>query len=103
MGSHRPPPRLDGDTRRRHRARGRAALLRQLGRGKDRLLELAHADPLRKALVLYLSTNHELDVETVDMLAELADTLAKEGIELRLAAPHTAALELLRVGASSSA
>ena len=37
------------------------------------------------------------------MLAELADTLAKEGIELRLAAPHTAALELLRVGASSSA
>jgi MFS superfamily sulfate permease-like transporter len=63
---------------------------------KDRLLELAHTQPPARALVLDLSDNHDLDVETLDMLAELADTLEQEGIELRLAAVRAPALELLR-------
>jgi hypothetical protein len=45
--------------------------------------------------LLDLAGNSDLDVETLDTLAELLDTLGMDGIELRLAAVRTPALELL--------
>jgi SulP family sulfate permease len=64
---------------------------------ETRLLALVgEADPSPTALVLDLSVNTELDVQGLDMLAELADRLAAEGIELRLASVRAQALELLR-------
>ena len=49
-----------------------------------------------RVIVLDLSHNHDLDLQTLDMLAELVDELAAEHVELRLAAVHAPALELLR-------
>ena len=64
---------------------------------KERLLALvAQADPRPRVLALDLSGNHELDLETLDTLAELATELAGDGVELRLAATHGQAVELLR-------
>lgn len=64
---------------------------------KERLLDLVHAaEPRPGALVLDLAESPDLDVETLDMLAELADALAADGVELRLAAVRSRAVELLR-------
>jgi SulP family sulfate permease len=64
---------------------------------KERLLALAHdADPPADAVVLDLSGSYDLDLEAVDVLGELADTLAESRIELRLVSVHAPALELLR-------
>lgn len=64
---------------------------------KERLLALVRdAEPTPRALVLSLADNHELDVETADVLAELADALGREGVELRLAEVRAPVLELLR-------
>jgi MFS superfamily sulfate permease-like transporter len=67
---------------------------------KERLLELARsADPRPTGLVLDLTGNYELDLQTLDMLGELSDALAAEGVELRLAASHARAVsELQRSG-----
>jgi SulP family sulfate permease len=52
---------------------------------KDQLLERVRAaDAPPAALVLELDQN-DIDVESLDMLAELADALAAEGVDLRLA------------------
>jgi sulfate permease, SulP family len=56
---------------------------------------LAEAAPRPPAVVLDLSGNTELDLQTVDTLAELSETLARDGVELRLAAVRAPALELL--------
>ena len=53
-------------------------------------------DPKPKALVLDLGASIDLDVQALDMLAELADRLENQGIELRLGGVHAPALELLR-------
>ena len=53
------------------------------------------ADPKPAALVLDLSTNTDLDVQGLDTLAEIADRLEAEGVELRLADVRAPALELL--------
>jgi sulfate permease, SulP family len=53
------------------------------------------AEPRPRAVVLDLSDNTELDLQTVDTLAELSQTLARDGVELRLASVHAPALELL--------
>jgi sulfate permease, SulP family len=63
---------------------------------KDRLLELARSKPVPQVLVLDLSHNHDFDLQTLDMLAELVDELAAEHVELRLAGVHAPALQLLR-------
>lgn len=64
---------------------------------KERLLEqVRQAEPRPTTVVLELSESPELDVATADILAELADALARDGIELRLAAVRAQALELLR-------
>jgi sulfate permease, SulP family len=63
---------------------------------KDRLLaRLQAAEKPPRALVLELDQD-DLDVETLDMLVELADALAIESVELRLAAVRVPAAELLR-------
>ena len=64
---------------------------------KERLLELVR-DSRPEALVLDLGANYDLDLETLDTLGELGGTLAKEGVELRLAGVHAPVLELLRRG-----
>ncbi len=56
---------------------------------------LGNAEPRPPAVVLDLSGNTELDVQTVDTLSELSQALAKDGVELRLAAVRAPALELL--------
>lgn len=64
---------------------------------KDRVrAEIAAASPRPRAVVLDLSQNRDLDVETLDMLGELADALAKDGVELRLASVRSEAAEVLR-------
>jgi MFS superfamily sulfate permease-like transporter len=64
---------------------------------KERLLELVRTAKTRPiAVVLDLTGNHELDLETLDMLGDLAEALAGERVELRLAASHAAVLEALR-------
>jgi MFS superfamily sulfate permease-like transporter len=61
----------------------------------DRSGSAREAEPPPSVLVLDLAQNDDLDVETLDTLAELADELAGDGIELRLAAVRAPALELL--------
>ncbi|HEY7398046.1 MAG TPA: SulP family inorganic anion transporter [Gaiellaceae bacterium] len=64
---------------------------------KDRFLALVRAlEVPPRALIVDLGESHDLDVETLDMLADLADTLDEEGIELRLAAVRMRSLEMLR-------
>ena len=69
---------------------------------KDRVLALvADADPRPRTVVLDLSTSTELDVQTADTIEELRQQLAREGIELRLAAVRAPAREILdRAGVS---
>jgi high affinity sulfate transporter 1 len=63
---------------------------------KEQLLAVAQARKDRvPALVLDLAESPDLDVETLDMLSELTDALAAEGIELRLASVRSQARELL--------
>jgi sulfate permease, SulP family len=63
---------------------------------KERVVDLvAQAEPRPRAVVLDLSGNTELDVQTADTLAELSETLARNGVELRLAAVRAPALALL--------
>lgn len=64
---------------------------------KDRMLELVDgaATPL-KAVVLQLAESPDLDVESLDMLADLARVLGTRGIELRLTSVRAPVLELLR-------
>jgi high affinity sulfate transporter 1 len=64
---------------------------------QDRLLALVHsAEPRPRALVLDLSESPGLDVETLDMLADLAGRLEAEGVELALGGVYARALDLLR-------
>jgi MFS superfamily sulfate permease-like transporter len=49
-----------------------------------------------RAVVLDLARNDQIDVGSLDMLKDLADALAREGVELRLANVHAPVLELLR-------
>ena len=69
---------------------------------KDRVLALvADADPRPRTVVLDLSASTELDVQTADTIEELRQQLAREGIELRLAAVRAPAREILdRAGVS---
>jgi sulfate permease, SulP family len=69
---------------------------------KEGVLALAAAaDPRPRAVVLDLSTTTELDVQTADSIDELSDQLARDGIELRLAAVRAPAREVLdRAGVS---
>jgi sulfate permease, SulP family len=63
---------------------------------KEHIVDLlGKAEPRPPAVVLDLSGNTELDVQTVDTLSELSQALAKDGVELRLAAVRAPALELL--------
>jgi high affinity sulfate transporter 1 len=64
---------------------------------KDRMLELVDgaSTPLR-AVVLQLAESPDLDVESLDMLADLARVLRARGIELRLTSVRGPVLELLR-------
>jgi MFS superfamily sulfate permease-like transporter len=67
------------------------------GTAKERLLGIVRErEQTPRALVLDLGPNHELDLETADMLAELADALGASGVELRLGGVHAPVLELLR-------
>jgi MFS superfamily sulfate permease-like transporter len=64
---------------------------------RDQLLAAIVTAPERpRVVVLDLSETPDLDVDTLDGLAELAETLAADGIEFRLAAVRGRALELLR-------
>jgi high affinity sulfate transporter 1 len=64
---------------------------------ETRLLALvAEAGTPPEALVLDLGGSTDLDVQSLDMLAELADRLAADGIELRLAGVRAPAFERLR-------
>jgi MFS superfamily sulfate permease-like transporter len=64
---------------------------------RERLLELVEdADPRPRVLALDLTGNHELDVQTIDTLADLAEALSAQGVELRVAEPHAEALAALR-------
>ena len=63
---------------------------------KERVVDLvAQAEARPRAVVLDLSGNTELDVQTADTLAELSETLGRNGVELRLAAVRAPALALL--------
>jgi MFS superfamily sulfate permease-like transporter len=63
---------------------------------KQRLLELVDAaDPPPQAVVIDASAVADLDVESLDSLAELETTLRQRGIELRLAAVRARPRELL--------
>jgi MFS superfamily sulfate permease-like transporter len=61
------------------------------------MLELVDgaSTPLR-AVVLQLAESPDLDVESLDMLADLARVLGGRGIELRLTSVRAPVLELLR-------
>jgi anti-anti-sigma regulatory factor len=66
---------------------------------KRRLLDTVDsAEPRPGVLVLDLSGNDEMDVQTLDTLAELVRELEPRGVELRLAAVRGPTLELLRRG-----
>jgi sulfate permease, SulP family len=69
---------------------------------KESVLALvADADPRPRTVVLDLSASTELDVQTADTIEELRQQLAREGIELRLAAVRAPAREILdRAGVS---
>jgi SulP family sulfate permease len=60
---------------------------------KDRVMELAAAS---RVVVLDLEVSTELDVQSADMLGELARALRREGSELRLAHVQPRALDVLR-------
>ena len=63
---------------------------------KDHLLALVRAaDPKPAAVVLEFDQSN-VDLDGLDMLAELADALAAESIELRLASVRAPVLDLLR-------
>jgi high affinity sulfate transporter 1 len=63
---------------------------------KERVLaEARTADPRPAAVVLDIAQSPELDVETVDVLGELADALGAEGSELRLAEVRVPVLGIL--------
>jgi SulP family sulfate permease len=63
---------------------------------KDHLLELVRsAEPPPETVVIQLYQG-DVDVESLDMLAELNDALAAEGVELRLTRVRPAVLRLLR-------
>jgi sulfate permease, SulP family len=63
---------------------------------KEHIVDLVEAaEPRPPAVVLDLSDNTDLDVQTVDTLAELSETLASDGVELRLASVHAPAVVLL--------
>ena len=63
---------------------------------KKALLELVgRAEPPPSVLVLDISRNDELDIQTLDMLGELTGELGSRGVELRLAAAHGGVAELL--------
>jgi sulfate permease, SulP family len=69
---------------------------------KERVLALAaEADPRPRLVVLDLSTTTELDVQTADSIDELQQQLARDDIELRLAAVRAPARRVLdRAGVS---
>ena len=69
---------------------------------KDRVMALvADAESPPRTVVLDLSTTTDLDVQTADMLDELRQQLAREGIELRVAAVRAPARRVLdRAGVS---
>jgi MFS superfamily sulfate permease-like transporter len=62
---------------------------------KERLLGIVR-ERKPAIVVLDLGENHDVDLETLDVLGELADELRAQGSELRLAAVHVRAVELLR-------
>jgi MFS superfamily sulfate permease-like transporter len=63
---------------------------------KEYVLELANeTKPRPRAVVLDLGEDHDLDLETHDMLADLEAALSADGIELRLAAVRAPAKALL--------
>ena len=66
------------------------------GTVKDRLVALAGGLEPRPAVAVLSLDQSDLDLETLDMLDELADTLAGLGVELRLAGVRTRPRELLR-------
>jgi hypothetical protein len=51
--------------------------------------------PSSRVTMTASSSSIELDLQTADALGELADALRRDGIELRLAAVHAPALEVL--------
>jgi MFS superfamily sulfate permease-like transporter len=64
---------------------------------KERLVAaVAAASPRPAVVVLDLSPTSDLDVEGADVLSELLEELAKEGVELRLATVRTRVLAILR-------
>jgi high affinity sulfate transporter 1 len=66
---------------------------------KERLLGVVRAaDPPPQVVVLDLAESPGLDVETLDMLGEIAVALEAEGVEFRLASVRAPALRLLRRG-----
>ena len=63
---------------------------------KERVLALvADADPRPRIVVLDLSSTTDLDLQTADTIDELNQQLARDGIELRLAAVRAPAREVL--------
>jgi SulP family sulfate permease len=64
---------------------------------KEHVLALAREDERRpRVLLLDLGASTDLDVESADMLAEMRDSLQRDGIELELANVRAPALEILR-------
>jgi MFS superfamily sulfate permease-like transporter len=64
---------------------------------QDRLLAMVRStDPRPAALVLDVAESPSFDVETLDMLADLVERLAAEGVELRLANVRERGHDLLR-------
>ena len=71
---------------------------------KERVLALAAATPDARVVVLDLVQSTELDIQTADALGELADALAKDGRELRLALVRAPARDVLeRSGVAAKA
>jgi high affinity sulfate transporter 1 len=70
---------------------------------KQRLLDAVDAeDPRPKVLVLDLVRNDEIDVQTLDMLGELAAELTARSVELRLAGVHAHVHELMETSGLAS-
>jgi SulP family sulfate permease len=64
---------------------------------KERILALAaQAQPRPALVVIDAASSYDLDVETLDALAELAEALTAAGAELRLASVHAQAATMLR-------
>jgi SulP family sulfate permease len=64
---------------------------------KEYILELVRTEGDRpRAVVLDTADTHDLDVETLDTLNVLVETLSRAGVELRLAAVRAPVVELLR-------